>query len=75
MWPLEHTQVFLRFELVAWFLTRHEPFSNSSEILSRQTQAKKFERKNFEVGLLCSCVQSCDPRGGANIDPRGTLIG
>ena len=30
-------KVFLRFDLMIYFLTRHDPFSNSSEILSRQT--------------------------------------
>ena len=28
------------------------------------------ERNNFEVGLLCSYVPSCDRRGEADIDPR-----
>ena len=37
------------------------------------TSQKVSERKNFEVGLLCSHVPSCDPRGGANIDPRGII--
>ena len=37
------------------------------------TSQKVSERKNFEVGLLCSYVPSCDPRGGANIDPRGII--
>ena len=35
------------------------------------------ERKNFEVGLLCSFeyyyVPSCDPQGGANFDPSGII--
>ena len=26
--------------------------------------------KNFEVCLLCSYVQNCDPRAGASFDPR-----
>ena len=40
----------------------------------KSTQAKKFQRgKNSEVGLPCSYVPSCDPRGGANIDPRGII--
>ena len=30
-------------------------------------------RKNFEVGLLCSYVPSCDPRGVASFNPRGTI--
>ena len=37
------------------------------------TSQKVSERKNSEVGLLCSYVPSCDPRGGANIDPRGII--
>ena len=28
------------------------------------------EKKNFEVCLLCSHVQTCDYRGGASFDPR-----
>ena len=35
------------------------------------TSQKVSERKNFEVGLLCSYVPSCDNRGGANSDPKG----
>ena len=31
------------------------------------------EKKNFEDGLLCSYVPTCDPRGGAIFDPRGTI--
>ena len=31
------------------------------------------ERKNFEVCLLCSYVQNCDPHHGASFDPRGTI--
>ena len=31
------------------------------------------ERKNFEVGLLCSYVQSCDHPCWANFDPRGII--
>ena len=37
------------------------------------TSQKVSEKKNFEVGLLCSYVPSCDPRGGANTDPRGII--
>ena len=29
------------------------------------------ERENFEVGLLCSYLPSCDSRGGASFNPRG----
>ena len=29
------------------------------------------EKKNFGVCLLCSYVQTCDPRGGVNSDTRG----
>ena len=31
------------------------------------------ERKNFEVGLPCSYVPSCDPWGRANFDPKGII--
>ena len=27
------------------------------------------EKNNFEVCLLCSYVQNCDPRGGTSFDP------
>ena len=37
------------------------------------TNQKVSERKNCEVGLLCSYVPSCDPRGAANIEPRGII--
>ena len=29
------------------------------------------EKENFGVCLLCSYVQTCDPRGGVNSDTRG----
>ena len=32
------------------------------------------ERKNFEVGLLCSYVPFCDPHDGANFDPRAIIL-
>ena len=38
------------------------------------TSQKVSVRKNSEAGLLCSYVPSCDPRGGANTDPRGITI-
>ena len=38
------------------------------------TQAKKFQRKNFEVGLFCSYVPSCDPRGGGNTNRKGIIL-
>ena len=28
------------------------------------------EKKNFEVGLLCSYVPTCDPRGGSVLTPK-----
>ena len=31
------------------------------------------EKKNFEVGLLCSYVPSCDPKGKTSFDPRGII--
>ena len=31
------------------------------------------EKKNFEVCLLCSYVQTCDPRGRASFDPWGII--
>ena len=33
------------------------------------------ERKNFEVGLLCSYVPSCDPQSGTNFDPHMNKLG
>ena len=32
------------------------------------------EGKNFDFCPLCSYVQNCDPRGGANLDPRGIIL-
>ena len=29
--------------------------------------------KSFEDGILCSYVPTCDPRGGANLDPRSII--
>ena len=31
------------------------------------------EKKNFEVCLLCSYVQTCHPRGRASFDPWGII--
>ena len=31
------------------------------------------EKKNFEVGLLCSYVPTCDPRVGVSFDPKGII--
>ena len=31
---------------------------------------KVSEKKNFEVGLLCSYVPNCDPQGGVSFDPK-----
>ena len=31
------------------------------------------EKKNSEVGLLCSYVPTCDPRGGISFDPKGII--
>ena len=31
------------------------------------------EKKNFEVCLLCSYVQTCDPCGRASFDPWGII--
>ena len=31
------------------------------------------EKKNFEVGFLCSYVATCDPQGGANFDPTSII--
>ena len=31
------------------------------------------EEQNFEDGILCSNVQTCDPRGGDNLDPRSII--
>ena len=30
-------------------------------------------RKKFEVGLLCSYIPTCDPRGGVCFDPKGII--
>ena len=31
------------------------------------------EKKNFDVCLLCSYVQNCDPQGQASFEPRGII--
>ena len=31
------------------------------------------EEINFEDGILCSYVPTCDPRGGTNLDPRSII--
>ena len=31
------------------------------------------EKKNFEVGFLCSNVPTCDPRGGTSFDPTSII--
>ena len=31
------------------------------------------EKKNFEDGLLCSYVPTCDPWGGASFDPTSII--
>ena len=31
------------------------------------------EEKNFEDGILFSHVLTCDPKGGANLDPRSII--
>ena len=31
------------------------------------------EKKNFEVGFLCSYVPTCDPWGGASFDPKDMM--
>ena len=31
------------------------------------------EKKNFEVGFLCSYVPTCDPQGGASFDPLNII--
>ena len=33
------------------------------------------EEKNFEDGILCSYVLTCDPRVGANVDPNMNKLG
>ena len=33
----------------------------------------QFQRRNFEVGLLCSYVPTCDPRGGVSFDHKGII--
>ena len=32
------------------------------------------EKKNFEVCLLCSYVQTCDPRGRASLIPGASYV-
>ena len=32
-----------------------------------------FREEEFEVGLLCSYVPTCDPRGGVSFDPKGII--
>ena len=32
------------------------------------------EKKNFEIFPPCSHVQTCDPQGAANLDPRGIIL-
>ena len=46
-------------------------------MLNTKYQSSKLpvsEKKNFEVGLLCSYVPTCDPRSGASFDPPGNDI-
>ena len=31
------------------------------------------DKKNFEVCLLCSNIQNCDPWGRTSFDPRGII--
>ena len=31
------------------------------------------EKKNFEVGLLCSYAPTCDPQDGVSFDPKGIM--
>ena len=46
--------------------------NRTENVNSREYKSQKVsDGKNFEVGLLCSYVPSCDPRGGANIEPLG----
>jgi len=42
IWPLECKKKFLRFDLVTSFLTRHDPYSNLTWILSKQTFWQSF---------------------------------
>ena len=49
--------------------------NRTENVASRKyTSQKVSERKNFEIGQLCSYVPSCDSRGGANFDPRGIIL-
>ena len=56
---------------------KHSNFhdNQTENVDSREYTSRKFsKRKNFEVGLLCSYVPSCDPRGGTNTGPRGIIL-
>ena len=33
----------------------------------------QFQKNNFEVGLLCSYVPTCDRQGGVSFDPKGII--
>ena len=60
---------FIRTNLLTNFHDNQTENVDSREYTSQNVS----ERNNFEVGLLCSYVPSCDPRGGANTDPRGII--
>ena len=60
-----HVRDFIKTNILTNFHDNRTENVDSKEYTSQKVS----ERKNFEVGLLCSYVPSCDARGGANIDP------
>ena len=62
-------RVFIKTNILTNFHDNRTENVNSREYTSQTVS----QRKNFEVGLLCSYVPSCDSRGGANIDPRDII--
>ena len=43
------------------------------DIIYQSSRVPVSEKNNFEVCPLCSYVQTCDQRGGANLDPRSII--
>ena len=73
---INHVQLFVTFQRKS---TKTQFWSDVTKISWTQKPCSNIkgqclpvsEKENFEVGLLCSYVPSCDPRGGASFDPRG----
>ena len=71
-WPdMNHFRTHARFHQDKQSNFHHNRTKNvdSGEYISQKVS----ERKNFEVGLLCFYVPPCDPKGGANTEPRGII--